>query len=200
MKRLQELTSITESYVSPAFEKSITGWWVVTHHNGKLKCVSFGPYTKKHVAEREAKQTGFDVAYGKRNSKGFLVPLSNQEPDLHTTRVQESIKPRWIVNVKRSDGQVEEKKVRASSVEAIKKHYGENFVSAEPADEDLEEALRADDERLLAIAKEHFKVDSFDQKDNDEADFHDHIAIWSIKYALKEAYDLGLADGKKGEQ
>lgn len=140
MKRLQELTSITESYVSPAFEKSITGWWVVTHHNGKLKCVSFGPYTKKHVAEREAKQTGFDVAYGKRNSKGFLVPLSNQEPDLHTTRVQESIKPRWIVNVKRSDGQVEEKKVRASSVEAIKKHYGENFVSAEPADEDLDEA------------------------------------------------------------
>lgn len=51
------------------------------------------------------------------------------------------------------------------------------------------------DQQMLDAATRHFSIKSFEQRNSDRLDFHD-AAVWSVKAALEEAYDLGLAAAK----
>lgn len=46
------------------------------------------------------------------------------------------------------------------------------------------------DNDLLKIAKKHFQVSTLAKRNSDSKDFHD-VAIWDIKDALTDAYNLG---------
>lgn len=50
---------------------------------------------------------------------------------------------------------------------------------------------------LTEIAMRHFQVEALETRKSDSLDFHD-VAVWSIKEALKEAYELGLETARKG--
>jgi hypothetical protein len=63
------------------------------------------------------------------------------------------------------------------------------------------------EKRLIAIAKKHFGITSFQSRGNDSLDFKD-VSIKSIQAALKEAweagfgkgYDDGFDDGERGQK
>jgi len=43
---------------------------------------------------------------------------------------------------------------------------------------------------ILAIAKEHFSVETLDTRRSDSLDFHD-TAVWCMRSALEAAYEAG---------
>jgi hypothetical protein len=51
-------------------------------------------------------------------------------------------------------------------------------------------------QEIFKIAFRNFGLETLETRNNDNLDFHD-LAVWSIKDALEEAYQLGLAAGKK---
>lgn len=53
------------------------------------------------------------------------------------------------------------------------------------------------DRTLTEIARDHFQLETLETRNSDSLDFHD-VAVWSIKDALKEAYELGLKSAQKG--
>lgn len=50
---------------------------------------------------------------------------------------------------------------------------------------------------LTEIAMRHFQIETLETRNSDGLDFHD-VAVWSIKEALKEAFELGLETARKG--
>lgn len=44
--------------------------------------------------------------------------------------------------------------------------------------------------KLSELAKKHFNIDTLETRNRDSLDFHD-CAVWSIKQAFEEAYNLG---------
>lgn len=50
--------------------------------------------------------------------------------------------------------------------------------------------------KLEKIAKDRLFIDTLETRDSDDKDFHD-LGVWNIADALKDAYLLGLEDGKK---
>jgi hypothetical protein len=51
-------------------------------------------------------------------------------------------------------------------------------------------------QEIIEIAFRNFGLETLETRNSDNLDFHD-IAVWSIKAALEEAYQLGLVAGKK---
>lgn len=51
-------------------------------------------------------------------------------------------------------------------------------------------------ELLLAIAKEHFGIETLETRKRDSLDFHE-VAVWQIQAALEAAYRAGLAAASK---
>jgi hypothetical protein len=51
-------------------------------------------------------------------------------------------------------------------------------------------------QEIFEIAFRNFGLETLETRNSDNLDFHD-IAVWSIKAALEEAYQLGLAASKK---
>ncbi|WP_019956208.1 DUF6900 domain-containing protein [Yoonia vestfoldensis] len=49
---------------------------------------------------------------------------------------------------------------------------------------------------ILDIATRHFFVETLDTRNRDRLDFHD-VAVWTMRAALNEAYDAGLAAAAK---
>jgi hypothetical protein len=56
----------------------------------------------------------------------------------------------------------------------------------------VEGKLPNEEQVLLAIAKKHFMVDTLETRNMDSLDFHE-VSVWSIKNALKEAFEAGKA-------
>jgi hypothetical protein len=54
----------------------------------------------------------------------------------------------------------------------------------------LEGNIPNEDAILLAIAKKYLGIDTLDARNSDSLDFYD-VAVWSIKDALKAAYEAG---------
>ena len=50
---------------------------------------------------------------------------------------------------------------------------------------------------LSAIASNHLQIETLETRNSDRLDFHD-VAVWSIKAALIEAFELGQQNSKKG--
>ncbi len=48
----------------------------------------------------------------------------------------------------------------------------------------------ARDALLLAIAREHFDVETLETRNSDSLDFHD-VAVWSMRAALEAAFEAG---------
>ena len=48
-----------------------------------------------------------------------------------------------------------------------------------------------------AIALNHLQIETLETRHSDRLDFHD-VAVWSIKAALIEAFELGQQNSKKG--
>ncbi len=53
------------------------------------------------------------------------------------------------------------------------------------------------EQALSAIATNHLQIETLETRNSDRLDFHD-IAVWSIKAALIEAFELGQQNSKKG--
>ena len=51
---------------------------------------------------------------------------------------------------------------------------------------------------LTQIAFRNLGLETLEERKSDALDFHDH-PVWSIRDALDEAYQLGLAAGKKAK-
>lgn len=52
------------------------------------------------------------------------------------------------------------------------------------------------DERITAIAKEHFGISTLETRRSDRLDFHE-VAAWTLKAALRAAYEAGAASAEK---
>ncbi|WP_419798681.1 MAG: DUF6900 domain-containing protein [Terasakiella sp.] len=50
---------------------------------------------------------------------------------------------------------------------------------------------------LSEIASNHLQIETLETRNSDSLDFHD-VAVWSIKAALIEAFELGQQNSKKG--
>jgi hypothetical protein len=55
------------------------------------------------------------------------------------------------------------------------------------------------DKLFEQIALEHLHIETLETQNRDRYDFHD-VAVWSIKSALKAAYEAGVAAAKKSPQ
>jgi hypothetical protein len=55
------------------------------------------------------------------------------------------------------------------------------------------------DALLLAIAQEHFGIETLETRRMDRLDFHD-VAVWSMRAALEAAYNAGIAAGSKARK
>ena len=53
------------------------------------------------------------------------------------------------------------------------------------------------EQALSAIATNHLQIETLETRHSDSLDFHD-VAVWSIKAALVEAFELGQQNSNKG--
>lgn len=75
---------------------------------------------------------------------GALQELVNIEEraDVGGPRKQgDGQKLRWLVKLRRGDGKQVERKVRANTRQAIKNHYADDFISADPMDDETDDDL-----------------------------------------------------------
>jgi len=47
---------------------------------------------------------------------------------------------------------------------------------------------------LFAIAREHFFVETLEERKSDSLDFHE-VSVWGIQSALEAAFELGRQEG-----
>ncbi len=64
------------------------------------------------------------------------------------------------------------------------------LAGAQHANHDTRSLEETFDVQMLELAHKHFGIKSFEQKNSDRLDFHD-TAVWCVKAALEESYDLG---------
>jgi hypothetical protein len=74
---------------------------------------------------------------------------------------------------------------RPELAEAAHTWIGENELA-------FQEARRARDQALLAIAAKHLFVTTLETRNHDSRDFHE-VSVWGIKSALEAAYAAGRA-------
>lgn len=55
------------------------------------------------------------------------------------------------------------------------------------------------DQLLTEIAKKHLNLETLETRNSDSLDFHD-VAVWSLKKALREAYEAGKQGQKQSLQ
>jgi len=57
----------------------------------------------------------------------------------------------------------------------------------------------ARDAELLKIAQRQFRIETLDTQNWDRLDFHD-VAVWAIRAALEEAFEVGRRAGPANTQ
>lgn len=53
------------------------------------------------------------------------------------------------------------------------------------------------DEKIKEIAKKYLSIMTLETRHSDLLDFHDNIAVWSLKIALEKAYEAGQESNNK---
>lgn len=55
---------------------------------------------------------------------------------------------------------------------------------------------QSESEKLAAIAQEILNIETLVTRNSDELDFHE-VSVWSLREALRAAYEAGAASAKK---